>query len=427
MSQLSELLKIRDYRHLWLAQILSDFGDNLTFFTLLILIQRLTGSAVALAGLMVAIALPTLIFGTLAGVYVDRVDRKKAMMVSDLLRAVVVLGFLFVRSEELIPLIYVIGFVQASIGTAFNPARAAFLPGVVGTDRLLAANSVSHTSRIVFNLLGTGAAGILAAVAPTLAPAFIIDSATFFTSFLLISRIHTSGVPEKAEESRVWAEMKAGFLVMIGSKSLRAVMIALSVTMLGLGAVNVLFVPFLVDDLSVSEMFLGPVEASQVAGLVVSGTIVALLATRLRPSSLVSAGLLGVGVFVGAISGATAVWHIMVMLFFVGLSVGPVQAGANTLSQTLIEDSMRGRVGGALSTLVSGANIVSMGLAGVAAAAVGTRNVFLLSGALVFISGLLAFVLFRELRSTSRSEAGRMVSLSRGQRSDFEDEVVTEA
>jgi MFS family permease len=408
VAQLKELLRIRDYRYLWLAQILSDFGDNLTFLTLLILIQRLTGSTVALAGLMVAIALPTLVFGTLAGVYVDRMDRKKAMMVSDLLRAIVVLGFLFVRSEELVPFIYVIGFVQAAIGTVFNPARAAFLPAVVGTEKLLAANSVSQTSRIVFNLLGTGAAGILAALAPTLAPAFIIDSATFFVSFLLISRIRTSGVPEKSEKSRVWAEMKAGFHVMIGSRPLRAVMIALSVTMLGLGAVNVLFVPFLIDDLGVSEIYLGAVEASQVAGLVLSGTVVALLATRLRPSSLVSAGLLGVGVFVGAVSGATAVWHIMVMLFFVGLSVGPVQAGANTLSQTLIEDSMRGRVGGALNTLVSGANVISMGLAGVAAAAVGTRNVFLLSGGLVFVSGLLAFFLFREMRTGRPTEVGDM-------------------
>jgi Na+/melibiose symporter-like transporter len=295
MSQLRELLRIRDYRYLWTAQVLSDFGDNLTFFTLLILIQRLTGSTLALAGLMVAVALPTLIFGTLAGVHVDRIDRRKAMLVSDLLRAIVVLAFLFVRSEELIPLIYVIGFVQAAVGTVFNPARAAFLPAVVGTEKLLAANSVSQTSRIVFNLLGTAAAGILAAVGDTLAPAFIVDSLTFFTSFLLISRIRTSGVPETLEQSRVWQEMKGGFQVMVGSRPLRAVLISLSVTMLGLGAVNVLFVPFLIDDLSVSEAFLGAVEASQVAGLVVSGTLVAVLATKLRPSNLVSIGLLGVG------------------------------------------------------------------------------------------------------------------------------------
>lgn len=399
MSQLRELLQIRDFRYLWSAQVLSDFGDNLTALTLLILIQRLTGSTVAIAGLMVAIALPTLLFGTLAGVYVDRIDRRRAMLVSDLLRAVVVLAFLFVRSPEMLPAIYAIAFVQAAIGTVFNPARAAFLPRIVEPERLLAANSVSQTSRIVFNLLGTGAAGVLAAVGDTLAPAFIVDSATFFISFLLISRIRTAGDPEVGEQpSKVWAEMKAGFRVMISSRPLRAVLISLSVTMLGLGAVNVLFVPFLIEDLMVSEAFLGAIEASQVAGMVISGSVVAVLAAKLRPSSLVSVGLVGVGVFVGAISGTAAVWQVMVLLFLVGLSVGPVQAGANTLSQTLIDDSMRGRVGGALSTLVSAANVVSMGLAGVAAASIGTRNVFVVSGSFVLFAGFLALWLFRELR-----------------------------
>ncbi len=400
MSQLRDLLRIRDYRYLWTAQILSDFGDNLTFFTLLILIQRLTGSTVALAGLLVSIALPTLVFGTLSGVYVDRVDRKKAMLISDLLRAMVVLCFLFARSEEMVPVIFAIGFAQAAIGTVFNPARAAFLPAVVGQERLLAANSVSQTSRIIFNLLGTGAAGVLAAVSDTLALAFVVDSATFFVSFLLISRIRTDGVPRRDKESRVWADMLDGFRVMVSSRPLRAVLVSLSVTMLGLGAVNVLFVPFLIEDLAVSEAFLGAVEASQVAGLVISGTLVAVLAARLRPSNLVSLGLVGVGVFVAAVSGAGAVWQVMIILFFVGLCVGPVQAGANTLSQTLIEDSMRGRVGGALNTLISAANITSMGIAGVTAAAIGTRNVFLASGSLVLVSGLLSYWLFRELRVT---------------------------
>jgi MFS family permease len=252
----------------------------------------------------------------------------------------------------------------------------------------------------VFNLLGTGAAAVLAAAGDSLAPAFVVDSATFLLSFLLIGRIRTSGAPETTgrESTRVWIDMKAGFGVMATSRPLRAVLISLSVTMLGLGAVNVLFVPFLLEDLTVSEAFLGAIEASQVAGLVISGTVVAVLAARLRPSSLVSAGLVGVGVFVAAVSGADAVWQVMVLLFLVGLSVGPVQAGANTLSQTLIDDSMRGRVGGAVSTLISAANVISMGLAGVAAASIGTRNVFLASGGVVLVAGMLAFWLFRELR-----------------------------
>jgi len=404
MSELRDLLRIRDYRYFWTAQVLSDFGDNLTFLTLLILIQRLTGSTVALAGLMIAITVPTLVFGTLAGVYVDRVDRKKAMLVSDLLRGLVVLCFLFVQSPDMLPLIYLIAFVQASIGTVDNPARSAFLPAVVGSEKLLAANSVSQTSRIVFNLLGTAAAGILAATFDTLGPAFVLDSATFIASFLLVSRIKTSGVSEKTADSRVWVEMKEGFGVMASSRPLRAVIASLSVTMLGLGAVNVLFVPFLIDDLDVSEAFLGAIEASQVVGVVVSGAVVAVLAARLRPANLVSMGLVGVGTFVAAISTTVAVWQVMVLLVFVGLSVGPVQAGANTLSQTLVEDSMRGRVGGAINTLLSAANVASMGLAGVAAAAIGTRNVFLLCGGLVLLSGLLAFWLMRDIRTALTHE-----------------------
>ncbi len=398
MSQLRQLLTVRDFRYMWGAQVLCDFGDSLTSLTLLILIQRLTGSTIAIAGLMISIALPTLVFGLLAGVYVDRVDRKKAMMASDLLRALIVLGFLLVRSEQLLPVIYLIAFAQATVGTVFNPARNAFLPAVVGRERLLAANSVSQTSRILFNLLGVGAAGLLAAFGPGLGLAFMVNSAIFLVSFLLIRRVRTSGMPEEWASPKVWLEMRAGFRVMLSSRPLRGVLVSLSVTMLGLGALNVLFVPFLIGDLGVSEAFLGAVEASQVVGLVVSGTLVAALAFRLRPASLVSFGLTALSLFVGLIAASQSVWQVMILLFFVGLSVGPVQAGASTLSQTLIEDPMRGRVGGAVSTLVSAANLASMGLAGVAAAAIGVRNVFLASGCLILLAGLLTHWLLREQR-----------------------------
>jgi MFS family permease len=364
--------------------------------TLLILVQRLTGSTVALAALMVSIALPTLVFGTLSGVYVDRLDRRKTMVVSDVARAVLVLGFLFVDSPDLVPLLYVLAFAQAAIGTLFNPARAALLPLIVGESRLLAANSVSQTSRILFGLLGTGAAGVLAAVGATLAPAFIIDSATFLFSALVIMRVRTAGRPVTDGQAGVWAELTHGIRVMTRSRPLRAVLISLSVTMLGLGAVNVLFVPLLVEDLAVSEAYFGAIEASQVAGMIISGTVIAILATRLKAQSLVVIGLIGVGLFVGAISGVAAVWQVMIVLFLVGLSVGPVQAGASTLGQTFVEDSMRGRVGGVMSTVLSAANVTSMGLAGIAASAIGPRNVFLIAGCLAVVAGALASWLFRD-------------------------------
>jgi MFS family permease len=119
---------------------------------------------------------------------------------------------------------------------------------------------------------------------------------------------------------------------------------------------------------------------------------VALLAARLEAPSLVSGGLLGVGVAVALMSTTNEVWQVLAVLFAVGLFIAPTQAGVSTLSQTLIEDKMRGRVGGALSAVVSAANVASMGLAGVAAAALGVRNVFVVAGVICSLAGILAWL-----------------------------------
>lgn len=395
MSDLRLLLRIRDFRRLWMAQVASDFGDNLTALSLLIMVQRLTGSTVAIAGLMIAITLPALVFGVLSGVYVDRFDRRRMMVASDLSRAVLVLVFVFVGRVEMLPLAYIVAFAQSTIGTLFNPARSALLPRIVGEDRLLAANSVSQTSRIVFNLLGTTAAGVLASVSTGLAPAFVLDALTFLISAGLIARIGTNGAPGERVRSGVWDDMRSGFAVLIGSRPLQGTLVAAGVAMLGLGAVNVLAVPFIIGDLAVSEAYFGLIEFAQVAGMVISGSVVALLAMRLGAPKLVSLGLAGVGTAVALLGATSQIWQLAAILFAVGLFVTPTQAGVSTLSQVLIEDSMRGRVGGALSALVSGANVLSMGAAGALAAAIGVRGVFALSGLTVGMAGALAWAMLR--------------------------------
>lgn len=395
MRQLRELLKIRDFRHLWGAQVASDFGDNLTALSLLLMIQRGNGSPAAIAGLMIAITLPALVFGLLSGVYVDRFDRRRTMIISDFIRGALVLMFLVVDPSQSLWPIYAIAFAQASIGTLFGPARSAMTPRIVGEDNLLAANSVTQTSRIIFNLLGTTAAGILASVGSSFAPAFIVDSMTFMLSALLITRIRTSGEPEKVSTSAVWTDMRSGFGVMARSRALQGMLVGAAVAMFGLGAVNVLSVPYIVGELGISEAYFGLIEFAQVLAMVVAGSVVAVLARRLDASNLLSMGLAGVGVAVAGVSLATEVWQLLVALFLVGLFVAPTQAGVTTLSQSLIPDEMRGRVGGALSAVVSGANVASMGLAGVAAAALGLRTVFVVSGAVCLVAGGLSWLLLR--------------------------------
>jgi len=402
---LRELLAIPDFRRLWLAQIVSDVGDSLALVTLLFLVQRLTGSTVALAGVAIAIAVPSLMFGLVSGVFVDRWDRRKVMVVSDVLRGVVVLGLVVVQSADLVWLIYVIAFTQAAIGTLFDPAKNALLPELVGEHRLLAANSVFQTSEIIFGLVGTAIAGVLAASLVDLWPVFVIDALTFFVSAFFVSRIaprpavRQSRVPgEQKEAPSVWGDLLEGFRVIGGSRPLIGVVISAAIAMLGLGAVNVLMIPFLIDDLQVPESWFGLIGASQVAGMVVAGVVVAVLGARFRPGALIAGGMVVVGLMIAVVATVSAVWQMMILLTVVGLAVVPIQTAAGTLVQTLVPNELRGRVGASMETATSAASVVSFGFAGVMAAAIGVRNVFVLAGGITVVAGVAAWVALRDYR-----------------------------
>ena len=183
---LKDLLKIRDFKYLWSGQVISSLGDSMTNMALMLLVNELTGSTTALATMLILLAVPSLTFGMVAGVYVDRLDRKKIMIVSDMLRGAMVLGFILVDSPDKLWILYLVAFIQATIGTFFNPARAAIMPNVVGKDKLMAANSLSQTSIIIFNVIGIGVAGWLVGAFEGYRYVFIADSATFFVSMLLI-------------------------------------------------------------------------------------------------------------------------------------------------------------------------------------------------------------------------------------------------
>lgn len=391
-----QLLGVRDFRLLFVGQAMSNWGDGLTNITLLILTQRLTGSVAAVAGTAIAIALPQLFLGMLAGVFVDRWDRRRVMIASDIARGLLVLGFIAVGSADDLWLLYAVAFLQAAVGVFFNPAKGALIPRIVGKERLLAANSVMETSRVVFSLLGTAAAGVWAGVGDELWPIFVVDSITFIASAGFEWAIHTPSMAERTTApAKVFTEMMSGIRVALSSRVLVGILTGAGVLMFGLGAVNVLLVPFVVGDLGVSEAWFGALEGSQVTSMVASGTLVAVLAVRFKPTSLVSAALIGVGAVIASISFVTEAWHLMLVLFAVGWFVTPLQASISTLVQSEVPDEMRGRIGSALGTVIGSANVASMALAGGAAALLGTRNVFVASGVIAVIAGLLTVWLFR--------------------------------
>lgn len=397
---LRALLRNRNFRYLWTGQVVSDFGDSLTNLALLITINQLTGSTAALATMLIVLTIPQVTFGLVSGVYVDRWDRKRIMVVSDLLRGLLVLGFVLVRSADMIWLLYVIGFLQASVGTMFNPARSALLPNLVDKPALLSANSISQTSRVVFNVLGTTAAGVLIGVFSVTWPAFALDALTFFFSVLMVSRIAAptftpDPIAGKGSLGAVFGQLGEGIRLIARNRLLSGTLVAAGVTMLGLGAVNVLIVPLILNEMQLPATWFGLVEFAQVSAMVLSSVVVVAWAARLKPSTIISVTLTLLGVLVAAIAPAGSIIYLVVILFGVGLLITPLQGAISTISQTAVENNMRGRVGAALNTLVSTASLLSMALAGICAQLVGLRNVFVLGGAVVVLAGIASALVFR--------------------------------
>ena len=391
MTDRTGLLGDRPFRLLWSSHVGSSFGDALTSLALLLTAQRLTGSTSAVAATAIAIALPHLLVGLPAGVLVDRWNRRRVMIVSDLVRAVLVLGFLAVTTTDRLWLLCALAFVQSAVGTFFNPARAAFMAELFPAERLLPANSLLEMSRVVAGVAGVAAAGALASTRADLSIVFVIDAATFLASAVLIARIG-----ERAPQApRIRAELGIGLRVILGSRLLVGMVAAGAVAMLGLGAVNVLLVPFVVEDLGASEAWFGALEAAQVAAMVVAGSLVAVFAPRTRPTGLISAGAIGLGATVASIAACGRPWHLMLLLFAAGSFVTPVQASATTILQTAVPAGLRGRVQATFATVISAASLASMSLAGLAAGAVGIRPVFVAAGAIVGAAGVLSAAAFR--------------------------------
>jgi MFS family permease len=398
---IKDALAVPNFRRLWSGQTISQIGDGLTSLAILIMINQLTHSTTALATMMIVLAVPQLVLGLLAGVYVDRWNRRTIMIVSDVIRGLLVLGFILVRRPQDVWIFYLLGFVQAGIGTFFDPAKSALIPTIVERDTLLAANGLSQTTRVITGVVGSALAGVLVGATHSAWTAFSIDSLSFFISALFISRIlmpttsvvaGPSGAAPRTGLRSVLSQLGEGLRYLFGSRLLVGIMVTLAMVMLGMGAVNVLIVPFLLNTLHVPTMALGVIDTAQVIGMILGGGGMTALAARLKSTSIIIFGVILLGVFVGMFGGAGNIWLALAALFLVGLALAPVQAALATLLQTTIPDDKRGRANSTMNTVIT----LTSGLLG---DWLGVRQVFFLSGGLTILAGVVAAMLIRSPRA----------------------------
>jgi len=182
------LRRNRDFRLLWLGQVISQLGDWFDTIALFALVLRLTGSGRAVGLVLVARFLPSVVLGPLSGVAADRFNRRHVMIASDIARAAVVLGFLLVRRPEQVWMVYVLTVLQLGFSAFFEPARTAAVPSVVRERELVTANSVSSVTWSAMLTLGAAIGGPVTDLFGTDA-AFVIDSLTYVVSALLIASV----------------------------------------------------------------------------------------------------------------------------------------------------------------------------------------------------------------------------------------------
>lgn len=178
----------RGFRTLWLGQVVSQMGDWFDTIAVYTIALQLTGSSRSVALIMVARFLPSVVIGPLSGVVADRFSRRSIMITSDILRALVVLGFLLVRRPDQMWLVYVLTIFQLGFSSFFEPAKTAAIPSIVSDRELLPANAIASVTWSAMLTLGAAIGGFVTGWFGTNA-AFVLDSLTFVASAILISRV----------------------------------------------------------------------------------------------------------------------------------------------------------------------------------------------------------------------------------------------
>src|ERR671932_552098 len=240
-----------DFARLWLGQLVSQLGDMVLLTALPFYVYQLTGSIVQTGLMFVVETLPRLLLGALAGVFVDRWNRRWTLILSDAARAAVLLLLLLVHARDRIWLVYGVALVQSIIGLFFAPALVAFLPGLVAPEDLTAANALQSLAEVLTRFSGPALGGALLGLLG-IAGVVGVDSASFAFSAALLLLIAAPGPPRSAGggsgTARRWTalrhEMGDGLGQVHGSRVLRAIFVSSGLFVLGSGIASVSLVVF---------------------------------------------------------------------------------------------------------------------------------------------------------------------------------------
>jgi MFS family permease len=386
------LTQNRNYRYMWAGQVVSEIGDHFNNIAVFSLALAITKSGLVVSGVMLSRAIPAVLAGPIAGVLLDRLNRKHVMIASDLIRGVVALGFIVCLHRPEIWLIYLFSALLMFASPFFTSGRSAILPTLANKEELHTANSLTQTTQWTTITIGTFAAGV-SVMKFGYEWAFVLNSLSFLFSAACISRLHVKGdafQPRKAalteaEVARPWHEYVEGLRYM------RANPLILGIALVGVGwatgggAAQILFSLFGEIVFNRGPAGIGEVWGCAGIGLLFGGGFAYWLGARI-----------GFRAYKRTISicyvlhGATYIIFSQMQNFYLALVFIALSRAAVAVSSVLnmsqllrhVSNEYRGRVFATMESMQWSVMMVSMSAAGIASQYHSPRVIAAIAGAL---------------------------------------------
>ena len=367
MSKFTEVLKNRDFFLLWIGQIISQLGDRLSQMALIALVYtKSPGSTLGIAKILSFTLIPVFLIGPIAGVYVDRWDRRRIMYISDLLRATLVLCIAVLLINKNLGWVYLIIFIIFSIGRFFVPAKMAIIPDLVDKKHLLMANSLVNTTGMIAAVLGFGVSGIVVEKLGAQG-GFYLDTLSFLVSgsciFLIAKKTMSLASLKKVsreavEEFRksVLEDLKEGLLYFFKEKKLRFTAAIIFSLWAALGAVYVVIIVFIqqilhsaTKDLGLLIMFMG---IGLFSGSLVYGKFGQQVSHyKIIFTSLILSGIMLI-IFGLGINRYPYFAVAAALSFILGIFISPIMIATNTIIHKVSANHMMGKIFSSLEIVI---------------------------------------------------------------------------
>jgi len=401
----------RSFTLMWIGQLISSIGSALTALAASILVYRVTNSAMSVGLMLVATSGPTVLIGLVAGVFVDRYDRKRIILIADLLRAILIFLIPILISLN-INWLYVIIALTSTITQFFDSAHASVLPEVATEKELSAATSLMTISSMGSTAVGFATAGLIAA-SSNIVWAFYLDGASFLISAVLILLTHVPAMPvaENTSVRAVGENLQAGLKVIGSNFMLRSLFTVIAPVYLVFGLEISLFLPFTLRELGGTEFHFGLQEAAEAVGIVLGSLMMARLADRIRAGQWLAISYLSMAAAMIVYGLSHSILLAVLMLGFSGVLNAPSYIGEQLVIQRAAPRAMRGRVNSAYFVVRDLMYVAGMLLAGLADV-INVRTLFMVSAFLLVIAG--AMVLIVPALRESTEEWKRTLALLRG-------------